>query len=1723
MGFRRYDALIITALLDELEAVLAFGEGGKDGWTKDKDGDGFPFHFRELPREDGGEPLRIAAASFDEMGGDVAAVRATALIKFLDPACLAMCGICAGKKKDVFLGDVIVASRVYRYDSGKFSASRRDADGHRGEEFFHDFKTFNLKDKWRVDAAWFAREKDWTAELVKTRPLSLETQQQWFLRVLLEHEQHGDAAPDKHADRKKCCPSFTAARDRLRQRGLLVNKPGVLALTEEGRGHAIDLAHEEEPPKDRDFRVHVGAMATGEVVQKDPELFDRLEKIGRKTLGAEMEAAAIGRVGEQLGRPTIIVKAVSDYGDEDKDDAFREFAAHASAQVLLRLLLRNLEPVEQQFDDTPESERRDSGSLHFERMGLDRGDDLLSRVRALTRLRMEAKGETAEIVRIRAPAPFGGYLRVSKADGPVTSVFPVAAVDEVSAEVLEAFLDKIDHLYRRNDSGIHSVLVYGGAPPPAEVVSRAEAKRILLRSFTEYQGLIDFRGYLKRQVDRLEKDPIYPPALYVAQHAVLHSDGGEVSTKDVLGELNTLLASPHPRFILVLGDFGTGKTFLLHELARRMAEAGGLFVPVLIEMRTLEKAQELDSLVVQHMAKAGVERIDLPAFHYMLAHGRIALLFDGFDELALRVSYKRAAEHFSTLIQAAQGDAKIIITSRTQHFYSDQQMKSALGEQASSQRGYRLVRLQRFTHGQVREFLEKRLGDEEKAERRLKLLAEVKDLLGLAENPRMLGFISDISEEKLLEAQARDKEITSARLYELLLNQWLVHEFDRAHPRGGLPGLDLKQRWAAVTGLAMRLWHGTELTLNILELPEELTAAVKQLAEQAISSEELQHQIGSGTLLVRDEGNNFSFIHQSVMEWLVAKAVTQELRQEGAKKALAARELSPLMADFVWGLAGREETERWARRTLAEGASGYVHKNALMLLERLGVKATGGLRLARQDLGGKDLSGQDLRYSDLTGTNLIGAKLVGTDLTGAILAGAILRRADLSRAKLTQADLRGADLSGARLMGATVSGAHLSGALLRQAKLVGAAFDPGVLGGLDKQALFGAAMPDSGHATPVVSSRFPCSSVAISSDGRLLASGQGLEVRLWDLETGMMVRTLMGHEGTVRGVAFSPDGATIASGSEDATVRVWDVATGTERRVLKGHAPGVLSVAFSPDGATVASGSDDSTVRVWDVATGTERQVLKGHAQSVWSVAFSPDGATVASGSDDATVRLWDVATGSERRVLKGHGQSVLSVAFSPDGATVASGSLDSTVRVWDVATGTERRVLKGHAQSVSSVAFSPDGATVASGSEDATVHLWDIAMGFERQVLKGHAQSVRSVAFSPDGATVASSSEDSTVRVWDVATGTERRVLKGHAPSVLSVAFSPDGATVASGSDDATVRLWDVATGIERQVLKGHAQSVWSVAFSPDGATVASGSEDATVRLWDVATGTEPRVLKGHAQSVLSVVFSPDGATVASGSDDATVRLWDVATGIERRALKGHFRRVWSVAFSPDGATIASGSWDSTVRLWDVATGTERRVLKGHGQSVWSVAFSPNGATVASGAWDSTVRLWDVATGTERRVLKGHGQSVWSVAFSPDGSTVASGSLDATVRLWDMATGTERQVLKGHGQSVLSVAFSPDGATVASGSEDASVRLWDVATGECLAILVSLEEGWVAFTPEGRYRYAGNLGGAFWHVIGLCRFELGELSPSLHVSDLEPLYPLPRKLPALRSLMGSD
>jgi WD40 repeat protein len=303
------------------------------------------------------------------------------------------------------------------------------------------------------------------------------------------------------------------------------------------------------------------------------------------------------------------------------------------------------------------------------------------------------------------------------------------------------------------------------------------------------------------------------------------------------------------------------------------------------------------------------------------------------------------------------------------------------------------------------------------------------------------------------------------------------------------------------------------------------------------------------------------------------------------------------------------------------------------------------------------------------------------------------------------------------------------------------------------------------------------------------------------------VRRFVGHDGTVRAVAYSPDGRYVLSGSGwpagDKTIRLWEVATGKEVRRFEGHTDQVISVALSADGRRALSASGDGTVRLWDVSTGKGIRRFEGHKGGVIAVAFSPDGRRALSGSFDKTVRLWDVETGQEVHKFEGHNGWVYSVAFSPDGRRAATASADKTIRLWEVETGKELHTFTGHTNLAQSVAYSPDGRFLLSGGSDKTVRLWEVETGKELYSSEGHKEAITSVAFSPDGRRALSGSWDRTVRLWDVETGTELHCFSGHHDAVWGVAFSPDGRYALSGSGgsyrdgqwsagrDWTLRLW--------------------------------------------------------------------------------------------------------------------------------------------------------------------------------------------------------------------------------------------------------------------------------------------------------------------------------------------
>ncbi|MEH2049533.1 serine/threonine-protein kinase [Nostoc sp.] len=293
---------------------------------------------------------------------------------------------------------------------------------------------------------------------------------------------------------------------------------------------------------------------------------------------------------------------------------------------------------------------------------------------------------------------------------------------------------------------------------------------------------------------------------------------------------------------------------------------------------------------------------------------------------------------------------------------------------------------------------------------------------------------------------------------------------------------------------------------------------------------------------------------------------------------------------------------------------------------------------------------------------------------------------------------------------------------------------------------------------------------------------------------------------------------------------------------LKGHSSDVNSVAFSPDGTTLGSASDDKTIKLWNIASGEAIRTLEGHTNWIWTVAFSPDSKTLASGSADKTIKLWNLQTGKLILTLQGHSDGVTSVAFSPDGKTLASGSAskDMKIKLWNLETGKLVHTLEGHTNGVQSVAFSPDGKTLASGSWDKTIKLWNLETGKLIRTLGGNAESILSVAFAPDGITLASGSSDKTIKLWNLKTGKLIHTLKGHKDKVNSVAFLPsanlNGVTLVSGSSDKTIKLWNPIIGKEIRTLETGSGYIYAVAISPDGQTIAGGgSGENILKIWEM------------------------------------------------------------------------------------------------------------------------------------------------------------------------------------------------------------------------------------------------------------------------------------------------
>lgn len=284
------------------------------------------------------------------------------------------------------------------------------------------------------------------------------------------------------------------------------------------------------------------------------------------------------------------------------------------------------------------------------------------------------------------------------------------------------------------------------------------------------------------------------------------------------------------------------------------------------------------------------------------------------------------------------------------------------------------------------------------------------------------------------------------------------------------------------------------------------------------------------------------------------------------------------------------------------------------------------------------------------------------------------------------------------------------------------------------------------------------------------------------------------------------------------------------------HDEPIWSLAYSSDGATLATSDVGGTVRAWDLRQSRRLLSERPRGDHARRVAFSPDGRVLAASGWEPIVRFWDVAGREELHPLAlDHGWTK-DLAFSPDGRSLAvTSQVSGNLSVWDWTARPARMLFRVTDNDILAFAYSPDGSQIAIGGKDGSVRLREPATGREVGRFQAHERNITAIAFSPDSRVLATASQnDPDVRIWNPRTFQEQHALHGHQYAVL-MAFAPGGRWLATWSANGLLRLWDADPGSSSPRYTRRTGWLQSLAFSADGKSLAVARYDGRLDLWNL------------------------------------------------------------------------------------------------------------------------------------------------------------------------------------------------------------------------------------------------------------------------------------------------
>jgi RNA polymerase sigma factor (sigma-70 family) len=622
-------------------------------------------------------------------------------------------------------------------------------------------------------------------------------------------------------------------------------------------------------------------------------------------------------------------------------------------------------------------------------------------------------------------------------------------VGQVKSDHIDSFIAKL-RMVRREYPAASGTIVSAVSFTDA-VAAQAAQEGIQLTLYRDLAAqLFDGHSYVQALIREIESNERYQKFKYIEPMIGYEAVGDSSPAFEILDEW---LPDGEWNQLTLLGDVGTGKSFLSRMFAYRLAikfleNPLGNPLPIRIDLRNADREFSLEGMILTHLAQNGLGQVNFDIFQYSLAQGNIVLILDGFDEMAARVTPQVTSRNFLELARSVQGRAKVLLTCRTHYFKSRTEEEEvilggtqdygsetarALYWELIARKGFKIAYLRPFDTPQIEEYVSRAKPFE--ATQAMQKIRDTYNLMELSQRPMLLEMIVK-SIDKLTAP-----EINAATLYDVYTSAWIYRDKWR-------DVLTPDEKLSFLMALSRSLWDEDISGIHYTRLLDYVHQNLASQIQDPQRLVEIDSEVRTASFLTRDQSGHYGFAHKSHGEYFLARYIADQLNS-GRVESLHTRRLTTEVIHFLSYMTDHHNVEPLLESILLAPYTPLISENALVCL--YGFRRANALNEHSVD---DDQPVDEFVVSLPPNMSLKGAQLSQVSLEGAVLAGADFTEANLSEGILRRSDLTGSNLSNAnltktQLVDATLMSVNARSALMIRANCEGANFVDANMTGVD--------------------------------------------------------------------------------------------------------------------------------------------------------------------------------------------------------------------------------------------------------------------------------------------------------------------------------------------------------------------------------------------------------------------------------------------------------------------------------------------------------------------------------------------------------------------------------------------------------------------------------------------------------------------------------------------------